>query len=118
MTERDEEEARRALHDALFDPTVPLGVAYEAADGATIVTVYQAERVLGRVAVPDPGFAAAIRMTPAMLFFPGEFRRMQEMLAAAGASMDLEVRRPGTDDPITPEEFGEALRDELQKGRH
>lgn len=117
MTERDDEARRRMLRDALFDPKARIGVSYEAADGAVLVTVYQAERVLGRVAVPDPGFAAAIRATPAMLFFPEEIRRVQEMLAA-GATMNIEFREPGTDRVVDPGEVGEALRDELQKGRH
>jgi len=103
------EEGKKALHDVLFDPKAPVGIAYELADDHLTITVYQGDRVLACVTIPDMGTSAAVRGTAAMLFFPEELARVQEMMGLH----DLKLEKDGR--PITAEDFGAAMRDELEK---
>lgn len=103
------EEGKKVLHDVLFDPKAPVGITHELADGYLTITVYQGDRVLACVTIPDSGTSMAIRATAAMMFFPEETARVMAMLGMEG----MKIEKDGQ--PLTADDLGVAMRDELEK---
>lgn len=104
------------LHAVLFDPKANVRITHDVHDGGLTISVDVASdtppgyTILEQVTVPgDAGKEAsvALRATTAMLFFPQEMERINEMLGA----MKLTLSKDGKE--LTAEEAGRVLRNEL-----